>query len=113
MSESRRAAGADRAAQFVPFAALDGYFNLVREQERPRECRREPSEDEAALISSELAALRVGQSVRVTYYNSADKTYVTHEGTVTEVDGTFRRLRLAKEVISFDDVWSITALPEP
>ena len=41
---------ADRAAQFMPFAALTGYYDLVRERERVSEPRREPSEEEAAAM---------------------------------------------------------------
>ena len=39
-----------------PFAALTGYYDLVRERERVTEPRREPSEEESARISGELAA---------------------------------------------------------
>ena len=56
---------ADRAAQFMPFAALTGYYDLVRERERVTEPRREPSEEDAERISSELAGTRPRELVRV------------------------------------------------
>ena len=102
---------ADRAAQFMPFAALTGYYDLVREQERVREPRREPSEEEAARISDELTGLRKGQLVRVTHYEH--DAYVTTEGVVTRVDPVTRELTVVRRRIGFDDVWSARQLEGP
>lgn len=97
---------ADRAAQFMPFAALTGYYDLVRERERVTEPRREPSEEEAARISAELASVRKGQLVRVTHYER--DAYVTTEGIVTRIDLAARELTVVRRHISFADVWHIT-----
>ena len=97
---------ADRAAQFMPFAALTGYYDLVRERERVTEPRREPSEEEAARISAELASVRKGQLVRVTHYER--DAYVTTEGIVTRIDLAARELTVVRRHISFADVWRIT-----
>ena len=102
-TEARRPV--DRAAQFMPFAALSGYYDLVRECERVSEPRREPSEEEAARISAELAAVRTGQLVRVTHYER--DAYVTTEGVVTRVDPVGRELTVVRRRIRFDDVWSV------
>ena len=96
---------ADRAAQFMPFAALTGYYDLVREQERVVEPRHEPSEEEAGRISDELTAVRKGQLVRVTHYDR--DAYVTTEGVVTNMDPVARELTVVRRRISFDDVWSV------
>ena len=98
----------DRAAQFMPFAALTGYYDLVRACERVSEPRREPGEDEAARISAELARVRRGQLVRVTHY--ADGAYVTQEGMVARVDEAARELTVVRTRIRFDDVWSVEVL---
>ena len=97
---------ADRAAQFMPFAALTGYYDLVRERERMTEPRREPSEEEAARISTELATVRRGQLVRVTHYDR--DAYVTTEGIVTRVDPVARELTVVQRRISFDDIWHVS-----
>ena len=99
---------ADRAAQFMPFAALTGYYDLVRERERVSEPRREPSEEEAARISAELSAVRKGQLVRVTHYER--DAYVTTEGIVTSVDPAARELAVVRRRIAFDDVWRVEPL---
>ncbi len=99
---------ADRAAQFMPFAALTGYYDLVRERERVTEPRREPSEEESARISAELAAVRKGRLVRVTHYEH--DAYVTTEGIVTGVDPAARELAIVRRRIAFDDVWRVESL---
>ena len=100
---------AERAAQFMPFAALTGYYDLVRERERVTEPRREPSEEEAARISAELAAVRKGRLVRVTHYEN--DAYVTTEGIVTGMDPVARELTVVRRRIRFDDIWSVRPIP--
>ena len=100
----------DRAAQFMPFAALTGYYDLVRKQERVTEPRREPSEEEAERISAELARTRKGALVRVTHYER--DAYVTTEGIVTCVDPVARELWVVRTRISFDDIWRVEPLAQ-
>ena len=99
---------ADRAAQFMPFAALTGYYDLVREKERVREPRRYPGEEDAERISGELMSARRGQLVRVTHYDG--EAYVTRAGMVTSVEPELRRLTIARERIRFDDIWRVEVL---
>lgn len=60
---------ADRAMQFAPFAALKGYYESIRLQERITEPKKELSEDEAEAISNTLNKLRVGTTVKIRYYD--------------------------------------------
>ena len=48
---------ADRAQQFMPFAALKGYYDLIRERERTVEPRRELTDEQALELSQRLAGL--------------------------------------------------------
>lgn len=50
----------DRAMQFAPFAALKGYYESIRKQERLTEPRKELSEDEAVSVSNILTKLKTG-----------------------------------------------------
>ena len=99
---------ADRAAQFMPFAALTGFYDLVRAQERVREPRREVGEERAAEISAELARLHRGDLARVTYY--ADDAYVTREGIVACVEPDLRVLQVVRTRIRFEDLWEVVRL---
>ncbi|MDY2777837.1 MAG: hypothetical protein SOU51_05610 [Collinsella sp.] len=96
---------ADRAAQFMPFAALTGYYRLVRECERVGEERHELTEEEAATLSHDLMALRPRDLARVTYYDW--DSYVTRTGVVDGIDIARRRLKLDGRAIAFDDILSI------
>ena len=99
---------ADRAMQFAPFAALKGYYECVRMQERITETKKELSEDEAETISNKLNKLRVGITVKIRYYDV--DAYTNIEGVVTEINTPYRRLKVVKTVIPFDDIYSIELL---
>ena len=51
----------DRARQFMPFAALKGYYELVRERERTTQPKRELMPEEIEAISHVLAQLKKGE----------------------------------------------------
>lgn len=89
----------------MPFAALKGYYELVRQQERVGQPRHQPTEEEATELSTQLNALRKGSLVRITYYNR--DTYATIYGTVERLDKTLRTLRVATTDIPFDDILRI------
>lgn len=109
MSSGRRGRRAERAAQFMPFAALTGYYDLVRRKERVRERRRDPGDEDEARISAELSRVRRGDLVRVVYYQT--DAYVTVSGVVTGIDPVRRELSVVRTRIPFDDVWSIDPIP--
>ena len=99
---------ADRAIQFAPFAALKGYYEAVRIQERITEPRKELSEDEAEAISNTLNKLQIGTTVKIRYYDI--DAYTTIEGVVTELNPPYRRLKVVKTTIPFDDIYTIEML---
>lgn len=96
---------ADRAAQFMPFAALTGYYELVRRQERVVQPRHELTEEEALALSRTMAQVRRGDMVRVTYYDW--DCYRTVSGMVARIDPVYRRLQVVKTTIAFDDIRSL------
>ena len=59
---------ADRAKQFMPFAALKGYYEMVKAQEKIIAPRRELSEYKASLLSEKLLKVRKGIVIKVVYY---------------------------------------------
>ncbi|WP_195419473.1 hypothetical protein [Collinsella sp. D33t1_170424_A12] len=96
---------ADRAAQFMPFAALTGYYQLAREQERIVEPKHELTEEEAESLSRQLMQLKKGDLVRVTYYDWDG--YITRTDIVHSIEPAFRKLRLAHAVVGLDDIRAI------
>ncbi len=89
----------DRARQFVPFAALRGYYDLVHERERIPAPRRELSEDEARELNAVLAQADRGSLVSVTYYDG--EAYVTCEGRVSQKDEIYHDLWVIRTRIPF------------
>ncbi len=96
---------ADRARQFMPFAALKGFYDLVHEQERVREPKRALTEEEARELDERLGVLGRGQVVTVVHYDK--DAYVKTTGAVSQVDVIFRDLWIVRTRIPFDDILSI------
>lgn len=99
---------ANRAAQFMPFAALTGYYELVRKQEITVEPKCELTEEKALELSHKLEGLKRGDLVRVTYYDTYG--YRSRTGILDEVLPAFKLLKLLKLkdiVIDFDDIQDI------
>ena len=108
MDKSNIQRHADRAVQFAPFAALKGYYECVRMQERITEPKKEIGEDEAEEISSTLSKLRVGITVKIRYYDV--DAYTNIEGVVSEINLPYRKLKVIKTTIPFDDIYTIEML---
>ncbi len=99
------AARANRAAQFMPFAALTGYYELVRKQEITVEPKRELTEEKTLVLSKKLEGLKRGDLVRVTYYDTYG--YCSRTGILDEALPAFKLLKLRDIAIDFDDIQDI------
>lgn len=95
----------DRARQFMPFAALKGYYELLRTKERVVVQKKELSDDYAEILSRKVLSLKVGMMIKVTYYSNGD--YVSLEGIVTDINIDRRYITIVKTIISLDDVYEI------
>ena len=98
----------DRAMQFAPFAALKGYYESIRNQERITQPKKELGDHAAELISNTLNNLKTGITVKVRYYDI--DSYTTIVGVVAEVNYTYRRIKVIQTFIGFDDIYSIEIL---
>lgn len=95
---------ADRAQQFMPFAALRGYYDLIRERERKRNTqpRHEVTEEEARELSWKFSQIKRREMVSVTYYDG--EAYVTVCGLVSDIDEAARTITIVKTTVNFDDI---------
>ena len=96
---------ANRAAQFMPFAALRGYYELIRKQERVPEPKHELTDEEALALSQVMLRVRRGQMARVVYYD--EDAYATLTGCVARVDIAERELIVVKTKIPLDSIRSL------
>lgn len=97
---------ADRAKQFMPFASLKGYYDMVREQEKIVSEKRELSEYSAEILSNKLLQVKKGSVIKAVYYHTDG--YVKIEGMVSSIDFAMRILTIVKTKISFDDIYDIS-----
>ena len=104
MNEEKRLA---RAKQFAPFAALRGYYDMIRSKQRRIQPRREMSEDYAEELSRKMQQVRKGSMVRIIHYDHDG--YIVTEGSVSRLDTDFRSMTIVKTVISLDDIWLLRA----
>lgn len=88
----------------MPFAALKGYYELIRERERERvpEPLRELSEEEAAELSRRMVRVQRGSAVHVRHHDG--EAYVMSAGIVTGIDAARRTLSVGRTAIPFDRI---------
>ena len=96
---------ADRARQFMPFAALTGYYEVIKQREKIIEPRKELSEDEAEILSDKLSKIQKGMLITLTYYK--EDCYEILTGLVSNIDSIYRTITIVKTKIAIDDVCDI------
>lgn len=98
---------AERAKIFAPFDAMKGLQEALRDREERhlRVERHEISDEQAERNSRILIKLRRGMKVEIACYCAFHD--VTKRGRITDVNCTFRWLKLEGEQIFFEDIYSI------
>ena len=92
----------DRAKQFMPFAALKGYEEALRQREDRPQPRIILGEDGAEEMDRKLRRLTVGYRVRIRHYRR--RCYVVSEGIVNGIMYYRGQLRVGKEDIKYEDI---------
>ena len=94
VSDRARMSNQDRAAQFMPFAALTGFGAIINETSRTTTEKHQLNEDELTLLNENLNKLSetISQKpeVRVVYFIPDERksggSYSTYSGNVRRVD---------------------------
>ena len=106
----------DRAAQFMPFAALTGYEDLIRESSRITQRRIELSETEIEELKHKLEFLHVHEKenplIKVMYFLQDLKknggSYQTVEKQLHRIDDIEKKVIFKdRTTIQFDDIISV------
>ena len=95
----------DRARQFMPFDALKGYKEAIKEKEKIKVDKIELSEDAIEELNKKLSLLKNGMMVKIIYFK--DNEYLLIEGLVSKIDIYERYLTIVKTKIFFDDLKDI------
>lgn len=100
---------ADRARQFLPFDALKGLNEALRNKEIEYEDRKELSEEEEEKISSILFSLESGNIIRIKYYYN--RQYISFEGTIKKINHIKKHILFIDDnTIQFNDIIEIEKL---
>ncbi|MBQ3054338.1 MAG: YolD-like family protein [Clostridia bacterium] len=95
----------DRAKQFMPFSALGGFGELLREKEKIKSEKRELSFEMEKELSDKISLIKKGDIVFLEYFENGE--YFSLEGIVTKIDFTFKTLTIVKKELHFEDILEI------
>ena len=96
----------NRAKQFLPFDALKGLQEALREKEIEYEEKIELSEERLNELEIEFNKLEKGSYIKIKYYKN--RQYVNISGIVTNIDYIKKKIQIDKtENINVCDILSI------
>ena len=87
----------DRAKLFVPFDALKGLQEILREKEKEVEERKELSEESLMELQEELNKVEIGSTVFIKYYKN--KKYNDITGIVTKINFVKKKIIINEDII--------------
>lgn len=96
---------AERAKQFMPFAALKGLPDALAAREKITVDKHLLTEEKANELDLKIRQLTPGVMATVIYYH--DGEYIKITGKVARIDTTSRLLQIVNTKISFDDMYDI------
>ena len=97
---------ADRAKQFVPFAALKGLPEALSAKERITVDKIELSPEMAEDLDRRMHLLQKGNIATVVYFHKNE--YIKITGMVARIDTTCRLLQIVNTKINFEDIYEVT-----
>ncbi len=95
----------NRAKQFVPFAALKGYEEALREREKIIVPKRELSEEKREELDRAFQQINKNSMVKIVYYHQDE--YIQIEGMVAKINTDARILQVVNTKIPFDDIYDL------
>ena len=99
---------AERAKQFLPFAAVKGLPEALAKKEKVTEKKVEMTEALAMALDEKIRCIHKGDRVTVTYYDR--DAYVKFTGAVDHIDPIFRTLQIEAVQIEIDGIRDIIML---
>lgn len=97
---------ADRAKQFMPFAALEGLDSALQRRTRQPQPRIILAEDAQAELDEKLRSLSLGDTVTATHY--AELGYVDIHGSLRRIDHLARSITVDEVEIKLSDLLDIS-----
>ena len=95
----------DRAKQFLPFDALKGFREALKEKEKNIELKKDLFDNEIDKLNEIIKKLRKDMLVKISYYYSIE--YIEIVGKIKMIDIINKKINILNSVINFDDIVSI------
>ena len=96
-----------RAKQFLPFDALKGFSEALREKEIEYEEKRDLSEESLIELNDKFNQIEKDRYVKIKYYKNG--RYIEVEGIITNIDYIKKKIQINKDRnINTCDIVSIT-----
>lgn len=106
MGNRARMSRAERAKQFMPFAALKGYPEALKKKEKLIVPKIEISEDYAEELDRMLRNIKKNDMVTVVYFYKQE--YIKMTGIVAKINKTAKVLQIVNTKIPFDDIYMLS-----
>ena len=95
-----------RAKQFLPFDALKGFSEALREKEIEYEEKRDLSEESLIELNDKFNQIEKGDYIKIKYYKNG--RYIDLEGIITNIDYIKKKIQINKDInINTCDILSI------
>lgn len=116
MGNHSHMSNADRAKQFIPFAALKGYEEALHAKEKIIVPRIELSEDRQEELDRKLHLIHRGDMISVIYFHNYHDYSLSYDfgeylkitGMISSLDTDTRILQVVNEKIKFDDIYDLS-----
>ena len=96
-----------RAEQFLPFDALKGLQEALREKEQEQEEKIELSEESLLELNNSFNKIEIGSKVKIKFYKN--NKYVEISGTITNIDYIKKKIQIENfQNINISDIVSIS-----
>ena len=95
----------NRAKQFAPFAALKGFEDTIKWQEKVYVEKKELSEEMLQELDNKFKQIHKNDIITVVYYNKGEYLKVT--GMVSRIDIPVRVVQIINTKIKFDDIYDV------
>lgn len=96
----------DRAKQFMPFDALKGFREALKEREKVFVPKRVLSEEQLEELDRKLSMVKKGDVVTVEYFCNGE--YVRVTGKVTDVDGMDKSIKIANTKLDLSEIYELS-----
>lgn len=95
----------DRAKQFMPFAALKGFPEVLRKKEKITVPKPELSEEYQEELDRKLRQIKKNDIVTAVYFFKGE--YLRKKGMVSRIDTSARVIKIVNVKICIDDLYDI------